>query len=113
MSLLTLNDIFFAVVERDARMVMMYRKTTGWASISSREFYQSVGGVARALREWKISAGDRIAILSENRPEWAMADFAALLLGVVVVPVYYIAVPSVGYIICKRPASEITVITLC
>ncbi len=88
MSLLTLNDIFFAVVERDARMVMMYRKTTGWASISSREFYQSVGGVARALREWKISAGDRIAILSENRPEWAMADFAALLLGVVVVPVY-------------------------
>jgi long-chain acyl-CoA synthetase len=88
MSLLTLNDIFFAVVERDDRMVMMCHKPTGWASISSREFYGSVAGVARALREWGIATGDRVAIISENRPQWAMADFASLLLGAVVVPIY-------------------------
>jgi long-chain acyl-CoA synthetase len=88
MSLLTLNDIFFAVVERDARMVMMYRKPTGWGSLSSHEFYRSVAGVARALREWGIASGDRVAIISENRPQWTIADFASLLLGAVVVPVY-------------------------
>src|SRR5208283_193791 len=57
-------------------------------SISSSELYQSVVGVARALREWDIVKGDRVAILSENRPEWTIADFACLLIGAVVVPVY-------------------------
>jgi long-chain acyl-CoA synthetase len=88
MSLLTLNDIFFAVVERGARVVMMHRQTTGWASISSEDLYRKVGGVTKALREWGIVPGDRIAILGENRPEWTIADFAALMLGAVTVPVY-------------------------
>ena len=88
MSLLTLNDIFFAVVERGERVVMMCRQPARWVSISSDEFYRNVAGTARALQEWGIAAGDRVAILSENRPEWAMADFASLLLGAVVVPVY-------------------------
>jgi long-chain acyl-CoA synthetase len=90
MNLLTLNDIFFAVVERDARVVTMQRNgnAAGWASISSQDFYRNVVGVARALQEWGIGAGDRVAILAENRPEWTTADFASLLLGAVVVPVY-------------------------
>ncbi len=40
------------------------------------------------MQEWGIPKGDRVAILSENRPEWTIADFACLLLGAVVVPVY-------------------------
>ena len=88
MSLQTLNDIFFAVVERDDRVVMMHRQPIQWVSISSHEIYQHVVGVAGALREWGISKGDRVAILSENRPEWTIADFACLLIGAVVVPVY-------------------------
>ena len=88
MSLSTLNEIFFAVVDRDDRVVVMHRRAIQWVSISSSEFYQSVVGVARGLREWGISKGDRVAILSENRPEWTIADFACLLIGAVVVPVY-------------------------
>jgi long-chain acyl-CoA synthetase len=88
MSLLTLNDIFFAVIERGQRVVMMHRQPSGWASISSEEFYRSVIGVANALREWGIAAGDRVAILGENRPEWAIADFACLMIGAVTVPLY-------------------------
>jgi len=88
MSLQTLNEIFFAVVERDDRVVVMHRRAIQWVSISSSELYQSAAGVARALREWGISRGDRVAILSENRPEWTIADFACLLIGAVVVPVY-------------------------
>ena len=88
MSLRTLNDIFLAVVERNDRVVMMHRQPIQWVSISSQELYQNVVGVARALREWGIRKGDRVAILSENRPEWTIADFACLLIGAVVVPIY-------------------------
>ena len=88
MSLLTLNDIYFAVVERGDPRVMMVRESGGWIPISSRELQQKVGGVSRALAGWGISKGDRVAILSENRAEWTVADFACLLLGAVVVPIY-------------------------
>jgi len=88
MSLRTLNDIFLAVVERNDRVVMMHRQPIQWVSISSQELYQNVVGVARALRGWGIRKGDRVAILSENRPEWTIADFACLLIGAVVVPIY-------------------------
>jgi len=67
---------------------MMQREAINWVAISSPEFYGSVCGVARALQSWGIGKGDRIAVLSENRPEWPIADFASLLLGGVTVPVY-------------------------
>ncbi|HWY57086.1 MAG TPA: long-chain fatty acid--CoA ligase [Terriglobales bacterium] len=88
MNLQTLNEIFFAVVDRNDRVVVMHRRAIQWISISSSELYQNVVGVARTLREWGISKGDRVSILSENRPEWTIADFASLLIGAVVVPVY-------------------------
>ncbi|HTA22661.1 MAG TPA: long-chain fatty acid--CoA ligase [Terriglobales bacterium] len=88
MNLETLNDIFFTVVERNDRVVMMHRRDIQWVSISSQDLYQKVVGVAQALREWGIAKGDRVAILSENRPEWTIADFASLLIGAITVPVY-------------------------
>jgi long-chain acyl-CoA synthetase len=92
----TVNELFYRVVgqvvgrlkDRQAERVMRHRGATGWIGISSHELYRNTAGVARALREWKIAKGDRVAILSENRPEWATADFAAMLLGAVVVPIY-------------------------
>ena len=84
----TLNELFFAVVERELPRVMMYRQNGAWLEISSHELQRRVVGVTRALRAWGISRGDRVAILSENRPEWTIADFAILLLGAVSVPVY-------------------------
>jgi long-chain acyl-CoA synthetase len=88
MGLETINDIFFAIADRDDRVVIMHRQAIQWVSISAREFYRDVVGISRALQEWGVRKGDRVAILSENRPEWAIADFACLLIGAVVVPVY-------------------------
>jgi len=84
----TLNDIFFAIVDRGLADVMRYKKGDAWARISAGELYRNVAGMALALQEWGLVKGDRLAILSENRPEWAVTDFATLLLGGVVVPIY-------------------------
>ena len=88
MSLLTLNDILLAVSKSRRDRVMLQRQVVGWVPISSAEIYRSVVGVARALESWGIGRGDRVAILSENRPEWTITDFAALALGAVTVPIY-------------------------
>jgi long-chain acyl-CoA synthetase len=67
---------------------MLQREATGWIPISSAELYRNVVGLARAFESWGIGKRDRVAILSENRPEWTIADFAALSLGAVTVPIY-------------------------
>ena len=88
MTIATLNDIFFAAVERNLDKIMLYREAGKWLPISSREFGQRVARTAVALHSWGIQAGDRVAILSENRPEWPLADVSSLLLGAVTVPLY-------------------------
>jgi len=93
MSIATLNDIFFAAVERNLDRIMLHRvmlhpNDEEWRPVTAREFGQCVARTARALHDWGVRPGDRIAILSENRPEWPVADFASLLLGAVTVPLY-------------------------
>jgi len=88
MSLQTLNDIFFAIAARNQPEFVLRKTDAGWVPVSSQQFAAKVAGVARELRSWGIGPGDRIAILSENRYEWVAADFASLLLGAVVVPIY-------------------------
>jgi len=96
MSIATLNDIFFAAVERNLDRIMLYRdvqnsvqnSSVRWQAITSRQFGQRVARTARTLQTWGIRPGDRVAILSENRPEWPVADVSSLLLGAVTVPLY-------------------------
>jgi long-chain acyl-CoA synthetase len=88
MRLNNLNDILRAVREQNRGRVMLQKLALGWVPVSSAEIYRSVVGVARVLESWGIRKGDRVAILSENRPEWTITDFAALSLGAVTVPIY-------------------------
>lgn len=88
MSISTLNDIFFAIVDRNRDRVMLHRLAIQWVPISAQELYRNVAAIARTLLSWGIASGDRVAILSENRPEWMTADFACQLIGAVSVPVY-------------------------
>ena len=108
MSVRTLNELFYRVVERGVDRALLVKRRTGppansraaaytaesWIPVSSRELYRDVVGVARALQSWGIGTGDRVAILSENRPEWAVADFAAMLLGAVTTPIYCTLTPE-------------------
>src|SRR6202167_2923445 len=112
MSLTTLNDIFFAAADRNLDRAMLHRRQGKWQRISSSDLRRNVAGTTHALRRWGVHKGDRIAILSENGPEWSTADFAILLLGAVTVPVYSTLTPEqTAYTLNDSGASVIFVST--
>jgi long-chain acyl-CoA synthetase len=90
----TLNEVFLGIVERNVARLMLYRQHGAWAPVSTSEFAGNVFLMARALRGWGLTHGDRVALLSENRREWTVVDFACLLIGAVVVPLYPTLTPE-------------------
>lgn len=85
----TLNRIFFEAIDRFGPQEALRAKRDGrWQGLTYREVELQVDQVAALFEEWQLHPGDRVAILSENRPEWAIVDYAALALGLIVVPVY-------------------------
>ena len=81
-----------------------------WVSVSAEEFGRRTRGFALGLASLGVDRGDRVAILSENRPEWPMSDFAILALGAMTVPIYttYLA-PQVEYILKDAEAKVVIV----
>ncbi|MGA8365742.1 MAG: long-chain fatty acid--CoA ligase [Candidatus Acidiferrales bacterium] len=61
----------------------------GWKAISAQEMLRRVAGLSKALAELGVRAGDRVALIAPNCPEWHVTDFAILGLGAVNVPVYF------------------------
>ncbi len=89
LDLKTLNDVFFLVAAANHDRAVLTQDAKGeWQPISSEQMYQRVRALAGAFAGWGIRKGDRIAILAENRWEWAVTDFAVLALGAVDVPIY-------------------------
>ena len=86
----TIPKIFFGGIDRHPRAGAMQFRTAegGWQGLSTQEVERRVTAVAAALDAAGIAAGDRIALLSENRPEWAITDFAAVGQGIIDVPLY-------------------------
>jgi len=87
--LTTINDLFRRVsASANARAVLWQDEFGQWQPISSDQIYQRVRALAKALLGWGAQKGDRIALIGENRWEWAITDFATLAIGAVNVPIY-------------------------
>jgi long-chain acyl-CoA synthetase len=79
---------------------LMYRTPEGWRGISSSQLRAAVEETSMGLCALGVGEGERVAILSENRPEWAIADLATLCARAVDVPVYATLTPAqIGYIL--------------
>jgi long-chain acyl-CoA synthetase len=105
----TLAEVFLLGIDRFARPDRFVQKSGGvWQPISSAEFGRRVRACAGALASIGIRRGDRVAILSYNRVEWAIVDYACQLLGAADVPVYS-TLPSdqVAYILQDSGAKAI------
>jgi long-chain acyl-CoA synthetase len=85
----TLNQLFVDSVERYDRPNALQVKVGGrYQPISHHTLAARVRHTAFGLRALGVARGSRVAILSENRPEWAIADYACLMSGLVDVPIY-------------------------
>ncbi|MDB4870896.1 MAG: AMP-dependent synthetase and ligase, partial [Gemmatimonadales bacterium] len=85
----TLNKLFFDAISSYNRPDALQVKSGGaYKPISHTEIALRVRRAARGLQTLGVTRGDRVAILSENRPEWAIADFASLTTGLTDVPIY-------------------------
>ena len=89
------------------RAVMKHKVGEEWREVSWRRLGDSYSAVARGLLQLGLGRGDSIAILSENRPEWAFADLGTFAMDGIVVPLYWTLTPvQIRYILedCQAKA---------
>lgn len=72
----------------DRRMLRAFAEGGGWRRVSWREFARQAASLARHLRAAGIAAGERVLIVSENRPEVVIAEVALMSIRAVPVPAY-------------------------
>ena len=84
----------------DDKTAMRYKKGNIWEKISYKAMGEMIDAIAKGLLEYGINALDMVGIFSENRPEWAVADFGILSVRGVTVPIYATnTVQQVEYVI--------------
>jgi len=85
----TINDLFCRVAAGAKSRAVLWQDEFGqWQPISSDQIYQRVRALAQVFLDWGAKKGDRIALIAENRWEWAVTDFATLAIGAADVPIY-------------------------
>jgi long-chain acyl-CoA synthetase len=101
LDLQTVNSVFEIAAGRGDETVALEKVSTSeWKPISSKQLYGKVRACVQLLQSWGIQRGDRVALVGENRYEWAVVDFAVLAIGAVDVPLYQTLTPEqMGYIL--------------
>lgn len=102
MSVRTIPELLWtAARERPRADCLAFRQDDGpYQPLPSAVVLERVRDLSLGLRALGIGPGDRVAILSENRYEWALADLAALACGAITVPIYStLLAPAIGWIL--------------
>jgi long-chain acyl-CoA synthetase len=108
----TLTQLFFGATERYAGRpaVMRRKRDNAWHDITFDSLLARVHDLYAGLKELQLQPGDRMAILSENRPEWAIVDYACLAARLADVPIYPTLTPAqTAYILRDSGAKGIFV----
>jgi long-chain acyl-CoA synthetase len=80
--------------ERQGKPMLRHWRDGAWRQVSWAEFAHRVAAVAAGLREAGVGPGDRVLLVSENRPEFVIADTALMAIGAVTVPTYTTNTPA-------------------
>ncbi|UCC73502.1 MAG: long-chain fatty acid--CoA ligase [Gemmatimonadota bacterium] len=82
-------ELFLEAVDTHQKTdALRHKQADGWRAISHRQIYSDVKRAALGLAALGVAPGDRVAIVSENRPEWLLSDFACVMSRTVSVPLY-------------------------
>ena len=85
----SLNKLFFDRAEQyDKKPFLWAKKNKNWTPLSWNQTSLKVKEFSGGLRSFGIKPGDKVVIVSENRPEWIIADLAITLIGAITVPAY-------------------------
>src|SRR5215212_8439752 len=104
--------ILAAVLRHNKDDALNHRSEGKWHNIPAATFVERVKNVALGLASLGVRPGDRIALLSENRPDWSIADLAILSLGAINVPIYTTqALDQIDYILSDSGAHAIFIST--
>jgi len=82
------KQFLHAVETYDQKDAFRSKHDGRWVDMSHKEAFDRVYGAALGLQALGLARGDRVAISSENRVEWALCDMAILSMGAINVPVY-------------------------
>ncbi|HXW60799.1 MAG TPA: long-chain fatty acid--CoA ligase [Myxococcota bacterium] len=85
-------------------------KSSRWVTKNWLELSKSVGKLANALSKDMTSVGDRVAILSQTRPEWVISDIAIMKTACVVVPIYHSSLSDQLAYILKDASAQIILV---
>jgi len=108
----TIVDLFLSGVHaHPSPKLLNYKAKDGrWVSISSNEAARRVRAIALGLYSLGIHPGDRVALVSENKPEWVLADFGILSMGGIVVPIYTTqSLPQIEFIFSETQPKGILI----
>ena len=109
----TLTELFLTAVDKHGdRLAYRYFPDEGsdLADVTFYEVYEVVRAAAAGLQALGLTRGERVAILSDNCLEWALADFACLCTGILDVPIYStLTAPQVAYILENSQAQLVFV----
>ncbi|HEX9652976.1 MAG TPA: long-chain fatty acid--CoA ligase [bacterium] len=113
MSVQTLSQLFHHnVTNFNKPDLLVYRGQDGvFHKISSNEFKDRVVSFALGLHELGVKSETKVLLLSENRPEWHIADFACHLLGAVLVPIFPTLIPDQIEFIANNSDSEVIIVS--
>ena len=97
----TLVEVFEHVARAHPRPdTLNYKRDGRWVSISADEVLSRTRRIAAGLKALGVAPGDRVAILSESRPEWTLTDAGCMFAGAIDVPIYpTLTAPQVRYIL--------------
>ena len=107
----TLSQLFLNTIKSYPKDDLLFSKKEGkYVPISTEEFADRVKSFSLGLRDLGLEVGDKLIILSENRPEWVISDVANLCLGGITVPIYTSLIPEqIKYIIDDSDAKIVVV----
>jgi long-chain acyl-CoA synthetase len=107
----TLSQLFLNTIKTYPKDDLLLSKKEGkYVPISTEEFADRVKCFSLGLRDLGLEAGDKLIVLSENRPEWVISDIANLCLGGITVPIYTSLIPEqIKYIIDDSDAKIVVV----
>jgi long-chain acyl-CoA synthetase len=111
----TLIELFeFGVKTYRNPKLLNYKSSDGvWKSIPAEEVQKRVRNIALGLHSLGINYGDKVALLSESRPEWTMTALGILSLGAIDVPIYTTqSLPQVEFILTNSESKLIFISTI-